>query len=194
VKDSVARIHRLIGNLRPFDALEVQHRSETLAWLENTDDVFRRVKPSTPPRHLVSYIVPFDPRHGSYLLVDHIDAGLWLPPGGHIDPDEHPAETARREMREELGVDAVFAEIDGRGEPKPTLLTVTPTVGASQGHDDVSLWFRVKLSRSTPLVIDRVEFREARWWSEPDIRAADSSSFDPHFTRFLTKASVNSRP
>ena len=41
---------------------------------------------------------------GGVLLVNHINAGLWLPPGGHVEPDEHPAQTASREALEELGI------------------------------------------------------------------------------------------
>ncbi|MEE3919135.1 NUDIX domain-containing protein [Micromonospora sp. BRA006-A] len=32
---------------------------------------------------------------------------MWLPSGGHVEPGEHPADTVRRELREELGVAAV---------------------------------------------------------------------------------------
>lgn len=38
------------------------------------------------------------------LLVHHNKLGKWLYPGGHIDPDEGPAEAAQREVREETGV------------------------------------------------------------------------------------------
>jgi 8-oxo-dGTP pyrophosphatase MutT (NUDIX family) len=31
---------------------------------------------------------------------------LWLPPGGHIDPDEDPAQAVIREVREETGITA----------------------------------------------------------------------------------------
>ncbi|MGV9748387.1 NUDIX domain-containing protein [Rhodococcus zopfii] len=40
--------------------------------------------------------------------MDHIGAGLWLPTGGHVEPGEHPLDTAIRETREELGIDADF--------------------------------------------------------------------------------------
>jgi 8-oxo-dGTP pyrophosphatase MutT (NUDIX family) len=50
-------------------------------------------------RHLVSYVVLRD-QYGRILLVDHVNAGLWLPPGGHVEPDEDPEVTARREARE----------------------------------------------------------------------------------------------
>jgi 8-oxo-dGTP pyrophosphatase MutT (NUDIX family) len=41
---------------------------------------------------------------GRILLVDHVNAGLWLPPGGHVEVDEDPGLTARREIQEELGL------------------------------------------------------------------------------------------
>jgi 8-oxo-dGTP diphosphatase len=52
----------------------------------------------------VSYVAVLDLADGSSLLVDHINAGLWLPPGGHVESGEHPVETAGREAREELGM------------------------------------------------------------------------------------------
>jgi 8-oxo-dGTP diphosphatase len=81
---------------------------ECLAWLRGTDDVFRRMKPRTPSPHLVAYFVLRDEQDGSVLLVDHIKAGLWLPSGGHVEPDAHPVDTVQREVSEELGVPAVF--------------------------------------------------------------------------------------
>jgi len=183
MRSSVAVVHDLISSLAPGDKLEIDHRSDTLRWLEATDDVFRRVKPATPRRHLVSYVVPTDPRDNSVLLVDHVNAGLWLPPGGHVEPDEHPTRTAYRETREELGIDVGSGSLDDQ----PAFLTVTRTVGTDHGHKDVSLWFPLSVHRGHALVLDETEFREARWWSPTDIRAADPSRFDPHLTRFLTK-------
>ncbi|MEV8515022.1 hypothetical protein [Dactylosporangium sp. NPDC051484] len=72
-------IYALIDTLQPFDDLEARHRSECLAWLRETDDVFRRAKPRTPSPHLVAYFLLRDGQDGSVLLVDHIKAGLWLP-------------------------------------------------------------------------------------------------------------------
>ena len=39
------------------------------------------------------------------LLHLHKKLGIWLPAGGHIDRDELPEEAARREVREETGLD-----------------------------------------------------------------------------------------
>jgi 8-oxo-dGTP pyrophosphatase MutT (NUDIX family) len=95
-----------------------------LAWLTRTDDVFRRVKPATPDPHLVSYVVPVDPDSGHLLLGAHLNAGLWLPPGGHVEVDEQPADTAHCEAAEELGIDT-----SGRLSDGPVSLSVTETVG-----------------------------------------------------------------
>lgn len=39
------------------------------------------------------------------LLVRRADSGAWTPVTGIVDPGEHPAQTAVREVREETGVD-----------------------------------------------------------------------------------------
>lgn len=41
---------------------------------------------------------------GSVLLHRHRKLGMWLPPGGHIEPGELPDEAAVREVLEETGV------------------------------------------------------------------------------------------
>ena len=39
------------------------------------------------------------------VLVEHRKIGLWLYPGGHVDPNEDPAQTVLREVSEEVGIE-----------------------------------------------------------------------------------------
>lgn len=97
-------LESVIAAITPFDAIEAAHQADALDWLDSTNDIYRRVKPATPPKHLVSYVLLADPGDGSVFLVDHRLSGLWLPAGGHVEPFEDPLTTARREAREELGI------------------------------------------------------------------------------------------
>jgi len=44
------------------------------------------------------------------LLMNHSKLGKWIQPGGHIEGDETPNEAARRETKEEVGLEIEFIE------------------------------------------------------------------------------------
>ena len=116
---------------------------------------------------------------GRILLVDHVNAGLWLPPGGHVEVDEDPAQTARRQIEEELGLGDVGLS------RSPIYLTITRTVGQGHGHTDVSLWYVLACTGDADLRWDAGEFHAVRWWTRDELAAADPGRFHPHFFRFL---------
>lgn len=176
-------VRDLVAAIVPADGTERAHQADVLAWLDRTQDIYRREKPATPPKHLVSYAVLIDPRDLSLFLVDHILAGRWLPPGGHVEAGENPADTARREAREELGIAAEFSIAGDR----PAFLTVTRTIGLDTGHTDVSLWYLISGNRELPIVLDAREFSGGRWWTAEEIEAASPALLDPHLGRFVSK-------
>jgi 8-oxo-dGTP pyrophosphatase MutT (NUDIX family) len=57
-------------------------------------------------RHYTASAVVLD-GEDRVLLVHHNKIGSWLYPGGHIDPNEDPAQAALREVAEETGIQAV---------------------------------------------------------------------------------------
>ncbi len=138
--------------------------------------MFRIKKPDNPPKHLVSYFVVV---HRDYiLLVDHINARLWLPSGDHVEPNEHPKDTVKREAYEELQIEADFI-LD-----YPLMITCTETVGSTAGHTDVSLWYVLKGNRNDKLVFDRNGFHEVNWFQISKIPYHNN---DPHMKRFVSK-------
>ncbi len=171
-------IRTLIQSLHPYDQLEAAQIAQTLTWLQSGVPLFRTQKPATPPQHLVAYFVVVDLAQRQILLGDHRDAGLWLPSGGHVEPDEHPQQTAIREAQEELGLVADFVW------PEPIFLTVTDTQGHSAGHTDVSLWYVLHGKVSAALAYDVGEFHAVAWFAFDQLPL---TRCEPHLARFVAK-------
>jgi len=174
------KIQDIIEAISPFDEVEAAHRQDALNWIKSGVPLFRVQKPDVPPKHIVSYFAVFDPKNKKILLQDHLLAKRWLAPGGHVDPDEDPAETVRRECVEELGIEAKFLH------PDPQFVTVTVTNGQGE-HTDVSLWYILEADYTTELTIEPDRFAEVRWWDIDDVLAASIDIFDPCMHRFIRK-------
>lgn len=78
-------------------------------------DYIRRLRNSVGHQLLLMpsvTILTFDTQ-GRVLLVKHADKGLWVTPGGSIEPNETPADAAVREMWEETGLFVELTHILG---------------------------------------------------------------------------------
>jgi 8-oxo-dGTP diphosphatase len=159
-----------------FDAREQADLALALAWIDSGAELCRLAKPATPPIHLVSYFMVLD--GPLLLLVDHRNAQLWLPPGGHVEPGEHPRATVARELQEELGFAAPHPVA------APVFVTATRTVGLGDGHLDISLWYVIHARRSQAIVFDQREFSAVRWFGAGDVPWARA---EPHLRRLLAK-------
>jgi 8-oxo-dGTP diphosphatase len=160
---SASCVYDIVSGIKPLDELEQSHINDAITWIASGVPIFRITKPDVPNKHLVSYFVVFDESESKVLLVDHKLAGLWLPPGGHVEINEDPKETVRRECMEELQIQANFWCED------PIFLTSTVTVGYTGGHTDVSLWYVLK---------------GIQWFCFDEIPYESS---DPHMRRFISK-------
>jgi 8-oxo-dGTP pyrophosphatase MutT (NUDIX family) len=172
------RIAKLVAGVPPLDSIESNHQAEILDWIVSGAQLFRIHKPDVPRRHLVSYVALVDSARRKILLVDHKNAGLWLPTGGHVELDEDPALTARRELAEELKLEASFLY------PDPFFLTVTRTIGIDSGHEDVSLWYVLSGDSSRATWFDAAEFNGVAWFGFDEVPFERS---DPHMRRFMNK-------
>ncbi|MBX3070665.1 MAG: NUDIX hydrolase [Thermomicrobiales bacterium] len=178
-----ATLRRMIEQIEPFDDIESEHVANVLAWIDSGAELYRISKPDNPPKHLVAYFVLLDEANNAVLLIDHVESGLWLPSGGHVEPNEHPRTTVLREAEEELSLRADFSTVF---KDSPLFVTIACTVGQRQ-HTDVSLWFVVSGNREEQLHVDRREMNGYQWLELDEVLAIDSCRLDPSMHRFVRK-------
>jgi len=176
-------IHGLVVGVSPYDDHEAQDQATTLEWIQSGAPLFRIARPATPEQHLCVYFALFDEARRSVLLVDHVKAGLWLLPGGHVDPDEDPRQTALREAGEELLIEGEFHPRFG---DEPLFLTVTKTRG-EHSHTDVSFWFVLSADQDMRIEADPREANQTRWFGLDDRAQWPDGRFDPQMGRFREK-------
>ena len=92
--------------------------------------------------------------HGNIeiLLIKHVNSGHWSFPKGHVEGDETELETARREIKEETGLDVILDQ------------TFRETVSYSPRRDTqkIVVYF-LALARNYDFVSQEEEIAEIRW-------------------------------
>jgi len=83
--------------------------------------------------------------------------GQWRHPGGRIEPNESPTEGAKREVKEETGMDIVVTD------EHPLFVTMADYTGLYIG------FFRAKC-KSSELKIDKNEIADFGWFTVKEIR------------------------
>jgi len=120
---------------------------------------------------------------GATLLHRHPGLGMWLPPGGHVDRDELPHETALRETREEmgLGVDLVGERddigsdtVESLPEPRHVQLADVNVHDGAVGHQHVDLVYYARAgSRAVDPEEGEVPAGAWEWFDRDDLSADD---------------------
>ncbi len=84
-------------------AHDVDSLAQTLALITDKTDPFDRT--DYDPGHITASAIVLSPDGESVVLVNHVRVGLWIQPGGHVEPDDATlVDAARREVEEETGI------------------------------------------------------------------------------------------
>jgi 8-oxo-dGTP pyrophosphatase MutT (NUDIX family) len=170
-------------NRLPVDGREERSRERTLVALGRLPHPFDQ---EADPTHVTGSAIVFGPR--GVLLHRHKRLGLWLQPGGHLEPGESPWDAAMREAGEETGLDLCWARTPEFGQI-PALTHVDVHEGG-RGHTHLDLRYQMTVAgddRPRPPV---GESQDVRWFSWAE--AVDVA--DPGLAGFLRKAPFFGRP
>lgn len=107
--------------------------------------------------HFCAFIVPIHRPSESVYIGHHIKADIWIPPGGHIEPDEDPVETVIREAGEEIQYTPDHAQI------RLFDFTIVPIDGRPDCKTHYNLWYLIDMPEKVEFKYDTREFYQAGW-------------------------------
>lgn len=96
------RIQRLIAQLAVRDPVDEREAAAIAEVLDGLHSLDRPLDQDADPTHVTGSALIISSR--GIVLLKHKRLGIWLQPGGHVDPGEDPAEAAHREAMEETGL------------------------------------------------------------------------------------------
>ncbi len=149
----IADLEQLDRRLPAVDAREVASRQAVLAGVRRLSAPFDE---DADPTHVTGSALVVGPR--GIVLHLHKRLGLWLQPGGHLDPHEWPHEAALREAQEETGLPVVHPA-EG-----PLLLHVDAHAGG-RGHRHLDLRYVLHVTADVDPTPPAGESQDCRWVS-----------------------------
>ena len=140
----VDRLHqRIRADVVARRAVDEREAVSIERFLEAFDRLTAPLDQESDPVHVTGSGIVVGPR--GVVLLRHKRLGIWLQPGGHLDPGEAPWDAALRESREETGLEVSFAgpldgSLDGAGVPE--LIHVDIHEGG-RGHTHLDLRYLI---------------------------------------------------
>lgn len=108
------------------------------------------------------------------LLINHKKLNKWLPFGGHIDKNETPDDTLRREAREELGIEIEFLQYpeSRRGNRKQYALPFYVNVHRiGEDHAHYCLFYLCK-SKTKNIKLNLEESNAYGWFNRDNLQGS----------------------
>jgi 8-oxo-dGTP pyrophosphatase MutT (NUDIX family) len=130
---------RLRADVAARQPVDEREEASIERFLSSFDALTAPLDQESDPTHVTGSGIVVGPR--GVVLLEHKRLGIWLQPGGHLDPGETPWDAALRESREETGLEVSFAgppDADG----VPELLHVDVHEGG-RGHVHLDLRYLI---------------------------------------------------
>ena len=143
----------------------------------------------TPLREAARVIAVDDQQRVLLLRYDE-NGGFWATPGGSLDPGEDHTAAARRELREELGIDNAHLSPQLAERNQDHLV----------GGREVRQIERYYLAHIQPDAVDPTratqpdQIREWRWWTLDELRTTDQTIYPGGLADLITNALTQGVP
>lgn len=138
----------------PREAWSLQRTTALVAWLRAPFDE------TADATHVTGSAIVRDGQ-GRVVLHRHKRLGVWLQPGGHLEPGETPGDAAIRETREETGLTAHHPD------DAPCLVHVDVHPGP-RGHLHLDLRYLLGVTDDAALEPAAGESRDVAWFTPED--------------------------
>lgn len=166
---------RLLAQLEgfsPADALEREHQRRLLQLVRETAAPFSAAQYA--PGHVTASAFILNDARDELLLIFHGKLARWLQPGGHVEPADIDAlAAARREVREEVGLEALSLAHDGIFDVDVHAIPARRDQPAHE-HFDV----RFLLSAHGASTVSSQDLHASRWVPVADLLAMETASAD----------------
>ena len=149
------RVRAVVAAVEAIDPVDERETASQVEVLEGLRVLAHPFDETAGPTHVTGSAVVVGPR--GTILHRHKRLGLWLQPGGHLDPEEWPDEAALRESAEETGLEV--RHVAGG----PRLIHVDAHDGG-RGHRHLDLRYLLVGGTSDPAPAAG-ESPDCRWFS-----------------------------